>query len=146
MKSKLPTLPYLPSVACQYCCTMSAWQKDHESELRALARGLCHTPQRSRIFDFLAAYLDRVDHRDLGPKRQLEIINAIHEETGCSCLDRTVSLINDSIIKPSASSSSIITSDAPSTSIITPDVKSRSFSPADMIGKNFMIRKVVNSP
>lgn len=135
MKSKLPTLPYLPSVACQYCCTMSAWQKDHESELRALARGLCHTPQRSRIFDFLAAYLDRVDHRDLGPKRQLEIINAIHEETGCSCLDRTVSLINDSII----------TSDAPSSSIITPNVKSRSFSPADMIGKNFMIRKVVNS-
>lgn len=96
-KSKLPYLPFLPYIACNYCKQMERWNKDHESELKALARGLCRMPDQSKIFDFLASYLDRCDHSDLGPKRQLEIINAIHEETGCSCQQATIDLITSVI-------------------------------------------------
>lgn len=94
MNPKLPHVPKLWYIECKYCQDQRSWGKDHESELRRKAAKLCKFPNDSHFPEFLESYLDRVDHANLAPLRQIEILTAIHAETGCTCLDDLESLIN----------------------------------------------------
>lgn len=89
-KQTLTNTPHTWFPECTYC---QATQMGHERELLDKAPKLCRKATEHHFREFLIAEFDTLDHAKLSLLGQIEVLNAVHDKTGCDCLNPTISTI-----------------------------------------------------
>jgi len=82
----MPKLTQTPAVwfpECRYC---QSPPNNHEQELLDKAPKFCKKSSLHHFREYLIAEFDTLDHAKLTPTGQIEVLNAIHDKTGCDCL------------------------------------------------------------
>lgn len=93
-KKTLTTTPTTWFPECKYCQTTNM---GHEQELLGKASLFCKKSAEHHFQEFLTSEFDTLDHSKLNPTGQIEILNAVHDKTGCDCLTSTITTINEQI-------------------------------------------------
>lgn len=92
MSNRLTQTPALWFNECKYC---EITDRGHERELLDKAHKLCKNFAAYHFGDFLTAEFDRLDHAVLSPIGQIEILTAVHDKTGCPCLNPAIETISE---------------------------------------------------
>lgn len=96
-KKALTTTPTKWFVECSYCQTTNM---GHEQEILAKASLFCKKSTEHHFQEFLTAEFDTLDHSKLNPTGQIEILNAVHDKTGCDCLLPAIAEIENQTHNP----------------------------------------------
>lgn len=86
--SKLTTHPKVWFLECKYCNPPNSRTPTnaHERELLNKADKFCKNSHLYHFREYLQAEFDTLDHAKLDPTGQIEVLNAVHDKTGCDCL------------------------------------------------------------